>query len=148
MRSLHTRLALLLAAAAATACASTGNLGTAAANAPDPQAAAIAGTFFGSLPVASCTDAEVLLQLGVDQRYALQAHCRLTLQDLPLEQGAWSLEWDGTCVRLVADGGASARELALPLADLLVLANGSCIEPIEDPRGRSLHRAQPGTAGH
>jgi hypothetical protein len=145
---MRTRLALLLAAAIATACTSTGNAGPAAPDAPDPQAAAIAGTFFGSLPVTSCAEADVLLRLGADQRYTLQAHCRPTLQDLPPEQGAWSLEWNGTCARLAPGDGARAREFALPMEDLLVLASGSCIEPIDDPRGRSLHRAQPDLRGN
>ena len=107
-----------------------------------PAATAVEpGTFFGSLPLDGCTGADALLRLQADGRYLLQAHCRATLQDLPPEQGAWSVEWNGTCVRLVADGLAGAREFAVALDDVLVLAAGSCIEPVDDPRGRSLRRA-------
>ncbi|WP_372012923.1 hypothetical protein [Pseudoxanthomonas sp. 10H] len=107
-----------------------------------PVAAAVEpGTFFGSLPLHGCAGADALLRLDADGRYLLQSHCRATLQDLPPEHGAWSVEWNGTCVRLVADGLAGAREFAVALDDLLVLTAGSCIEPVDDPRGRSLHRA-------
>jgi hypothetical protein len=105
------------------------------------------GAFFGSLPLASCaTDAQadVLLRLGEDGRYTLQAHCRALMQDLPPEQGDWSAEWNGTCLRLAPDGFAVPRQFAAPLEDALVLADGSCIDPVEDPRGRILHRALPG----
>ncbi|MBO9717627.1 MAG: copper resistance protein NlpE N-terminal domain-containing protein [Pseudoxanthomonas sp.] len=101
------------------------------------------GTFFGSLPLASCDQADVLLRLGGDGRYTLQAHCRASMKDLPPEQGDWSAEWNGTCVRLVPDGFATPRQFAVPLEDALVLAEGSCIDPVEDPRGRTLHRAPP-----
>ena len=99
------------------------------------------GTFFGTLPLRTCAQADALLRLDGDGHYTLQAHCRATLADLPLEQGGWSVEWNGTCVRLAPDGLAPAREFAIALDDLLVLADGSCVEPIDDPRGRSLHRA-------
>ncbi|UNK57684.1 hypothetical protein MNQ95_00725 [Pseudoxanthomonas daejeonensis] len=117
--------------------------GALASDAADRELPAMSGTFFGSVPLAGCAHADALLRLGPDRRYAMQAHCRTTLEDLPLEQGDWSVEWNGTCVRLVPDGLAGAREFAVALDDLLVLAEGSCIEPVEDPRGRSLHRAQP-----
>ena len=129
------RLAFALALAATVPVAAP------ASDAPDPPAASIPGLFFGTLPLADCAGADVLLELGGDHRYALQAHCRATLLDLPVERGQWSLEWNGTCVRLLPDRLAGARELALPLEDLLVLTDGSCIEPVDDPRGRSLHRA-------
>ncbi|UWX03571.1 hypothetical protein H1235_11320 [Pseudoxanthomonas sp. NC8] len=110
--------------------------------------AVLSGTFFGSMPVAGCEQADALLQLGAERRYTLQAHCRMTLENLPPEQGDWSVEWNGTCLRLVPDGLRGAREFALPADDTLVLADGSCIEPVEDPRGRSLHRMQPAAARH
>ena len=117
-----------------------------ASDAPDPPADSVPGLFFGTLPLAGCAGADVLLELGGDHRYALQAHCRATLVDLPVERGQWSLEWNGTCVRLVPEGalpgaGPRPREFALALDDLMVLTEGSCIEPVDDPRGRSLHRA-------
>jgi hypothetical protein len=105
------------------------------------------GTFFGSLPLAPCAQADVLLRLSGDGRYTLQAHCRASMEDLPLEQGDWSAEWNGTCVRLLPDGFAAPRQFAAPLEGVLVLADGSCIDPVEDPRGRALHRALPGP-GH
>lgn len=109
-----------------------------------PAPAVAAGTFFGTLPLASCAQADALLRLDESGRYALQAHCRATLEDLPLEHGTWTVEWNGTCVRLAPAGVAEpAREFAVPLDSMLVLAAGSCIEPVEDPRGRTLHRAQP-----
>lgn len=129
-------LALLLAAATPM-CAQAVD-GPESSTAPVPP-----GLFFGTLPLAGCAEADVLLHLGNDQRYALQAHCRTTLEDLPIERGQWSVEWNGTCVRLLSDRLAGPRELAVPLDNLLVLADGSCIEPIDDPRGRSLHRAMP-----
>ena len=129
-------LLVLLLATAAPARAS-------AAEAASRGLPAMAGTFFGSVPLAGCAQADALLRLGDDHRYSMQAHCRATLEDLAPEQGQWSLEWNGTCVRLLPDGLAGAREFAVALDDLLVLAEGSCIEPVADPRGRSLHRAQP-----
>ena len=105
------------------------------------------GTYFGTLPLQACAQADALLRLAGDGRYSLQAHCRATLQDRPPEQGDWSVEWNGTCLRLVPGGLAGAREFAIARDDLLVLAEGSCIEPVADPRGRSLHRAHPGLEG-
>ncbi|GEM_PF-660895 len=116
------------------------------ATAAEPVAArqAIAGTYFGSLALAGCGRADALLQLGADHAYTLQAHCVDTLQDLPLQRGTWSIEWNGTCLRLAPATvfSAGGHEFALASDDLLVLASGSCIEPVDDPRGRSLHRAR------
>jgi len=118
-------------------------MGAQAFDGTDPSAASMPGVFFGTLPLPGCAEADALLHLGADHRYALQAHCRTTLEDLPVERGQWSTEWNGTCVRLLSDRLAGPREFAVPLDNLLVLADGSCIEPIDDPRGRSLHRAMP-----
>lgn len=137
-------LALLAGLAGALPCAALEPV------APGPahyRAADLHGLWFGTLPHPACPSADVLLRLDGGGRYALQAHCRATLEALPPDRGHWSVEWDGTCLRLLPDaGGIDARtpprELALPLDDLMVLADGSCLEPVEDPRGRSLHRAR------
>ena len=112
-----------------------------AASAANPTPPTFAGTFFGSLPAASCTSQDVLLELGADGRYARQAHCQDDLQAAPKSAGRWSVTWNGTCVQLTSDDGQQPQEFAIHDDDLLVLTAGSCIEPIEDPRGRTLRRA-------
>lgn len=139
-------LVLLPLAACANGPASTGKGNSSGV---DPQAAMPADTWFGSLPLPGCGAADILLRLQADGAYRLQGHCRASLQALPDERGRWSIEWNGTCARLLPDGallgtGAAPREFALAQDDLMVLAEGSCIEPVDDPRGRSLHRARDG----
>jgi hypothetical protein len=87
----------------------------------------------------------VWLDLRADGRYALQAHCQDDLQAAPTGAGRWSITWNGTCVQLTPDDDRPAQEFAIHDDDLLVLTAGSCIEPVEDPRGRTLRRAD--TAG-
>lgn len=98
--------------------------------------------FFGTLPDAACASLDVQLTLQADGRYSLLSHCQDDLA-ARTEHGRWSVTWNGTCIALAAAAGASpgSREFAIHDDDLLVLATGSCIEPIEDPRGRSLRRA-------
>lgn len=113
-----------------------------AASAANPTPSTFAGTFFGSLPAASCTSQDVLLDLGADGRYALEAHCQDDLQALPRRVGGWSVTWNGTCVQLTPDDDRFPQAFAIHDDDLLVLTSGSCIEPVEDPRGRTLRRAE------
>ncbi len=112
-----------------------------AVSAANPTPATFAGHFFGSLPVAPCASQDVLLDLRADGRYSLQAHCQDDLQAVPMRQGRWSVTWNGTCVQLAPEEGGPPQELAIHDDDLLVLTAGSCIEPVEDPRGRTLRRA-------
>lgn len=116
-----------------------------AAAAAQPTPAAFAGAFFGSLPSVACASQDVMLDLRADGRYGLQAHCQDDLQAAPMRTGRWSVTWNGTCVQLVPDDGQPMQEFAIHDDDLLVLTAGSCIEPVEDPRGRTLRRAD--TAG-
>ena len=147
-RGARTRAAVALLLLPLAACATTP---APAGNGPGtgPDTTTPAGTWFGSLPVAGCGAADILLRLQADGAYRLQGHCRASLQPLPDERGRWSIEWNGTCARLLPDGalfgaGGAPREFALAQDDLIVLAEGSCIEPVDDPRGRSLHRARDG----
>ncbi|MFT3668823.1 MAG: copper resistance protein NlpE N-terminal domain-containing protein [Pseudoxanthomonas sp.] len=117
-----------------------------AASAANPTPATFAGPFFGSLPSTSCVMQDVWLDLRADGRYALQAHCQDDLQAAPTRAGRWSVTWNGTCVQLTPDDDRPAQEFAIHDDDLLVLTAGSCIEPVEDPRGRTLRRAD--TAGN
>ncbi len=116
-----------------------------AASAANPTTTTFAGPFFGSLPSATCVMQDVWLDLRADGRYSLQAHCQDDLQAAPARTGRWSVTWNGTCVQLAPDDDRPAQEFAIHDDDLLVLTAGSCIEPIEDPRGRTLRRAA--TAG-
>ncbi|PPJ43781.1 MULTISPECIES: copper resistance protein NlpE N-terminal domain-containing protein [unclassified Pseudoxanthomonas] len=113
-----------------------------AASAANPTPPTFAGTFFGSLPAEACASQDVLLDLGADGRYVLEAHCQDDLQAAPKRAGRWSVTWNGTCVQLAPEDGQPAQEFAIHDDDLLVLTAGSCIEPIEDPRGRTLRRAE------
>lgn len=113
-----------------------------AASAASPAPSTFAGTFFGSLPAETCASQDVLLDLGADGRYALEAHCQDDLQAAPMRAGRWSVTWNGTCVQLAPEDGGPAQEFAIHDDDLLVLTAGSCIEPVEDPRGRTLRRAE------
>ncbi|WP_447939981.1 copper resistance protein NlpE N-terminal domain-containing protein [Pseudoxanthomonas mexicana] len=113
-----------------------------AASAANPAPSTFAGTFFGSLPAKACASQDVLLDLGADGRYTLEAHCQDDLQAAPRRAGRWSVTWNGTCVQLAPEDGQPAKEFAIHDDDLLVLTAGSCIEPVEDPRGRTLRRAQ------
>ncbi|WP_296282636.1 copper resistance protein NlpE N-terminal domain-containing protein [Pseudoxanthomonas sp.] len=113
-----------------------------AASAANPAPPTFAGTFFGSLPAEACALQDVLLDLGADGRYALEAHCQDDLQAAPRRAGRWSVTWNGTCVQLVPEDGGPAQEFAIHDDDLLVLTAGSCIELVEDPRGRTLRRAE------
>lgn len=140
-RPFHRGLAVLLLGVAATAAAQEGTP-------PDDRGARdrLAGGYFGSLPLDGCTRADALLQLHDDGTYALQAHCVATMQALSVEHGIWSITWNGTCVQLAQPDRLTLSGHAFALASdaLLVLADGSCIEPVADPRGRSLHRVLPG----
>ena len=111
------------------------------AAAANPTPASFAGPFLGSLPSTGCAMQDVLLDLRADGRYTLQAHCQDDLRAAPVSAGRWSVTWNGTCVQLVPDHGQPAQEFAIHQEDLLVLTSGSCIEPVEDPRGRTLRRA-------
>lgn len=110
------------------------------ASAAHPAPSTFAGRFFGSLPAASCVSQDVLLDLRGDGRYTLRTHCQDDLQTLVLD-GRWAVTWNGTCVQLTPDRDVPAQEFAIHDDDLLVLTAGSCIEPVEDPRGRTLRRA-------
>lgn len=118
-----------------------------AASAANPTPATFYGRFFGSLPQAACASQDVLLDLGADGRYALQAHCQDDLQASPVVRGTWSVTWNGTCIQLLPDNRSPIREFAIHDDNLLVLTAGTCIEPVEDPRGRTLRRADDGTPG-
>ena len=111
------------------------------ASAANPTPATFAGPFFGSLPSTSCVMQDVWLDLRADGRYRLHAHCQDDLQAAPVRTGRWSVTWNGTCVQLAPDDDRPAQEFAIHDDDLLVLTAGSCIEPVEDPRGRTLRRA-------
>ncbi len=115
-----------------------------AASAANPTPATVAGPFFGSLPSTSCVMQDVWLDLRADGRYRLQTHCQDDLQ-ASTHDGRWSVTWNGTCVQLTPDDDRPPQEFAMHDTDLLVLTAGSCIEPVEDPRGRTLRRAA--TAG-
>ena len=112
------------------------------ASAAHPTPATLHGRFFGTLPAAACVSQDVLLALHADGHYVLQAHCQDDLQATPIRRGDWSVTWNGTCVRLTSEHGDDrALEFAIHDDDLLVLTAGSCVEPVEDPRGRTLRRA-------
>ncbi|TQM12777.1 NlpE-like protein [Pseudoxanthomonas sp. 3HH-4] len=112
------------------------------ASAANPTPATFTGWFFGTVPDAACISHDALLDLQADGRYTLQGHCQDDLQAAPLRTGQWSVMWNGTCVQLMPDGHAARPlEFAIHDDDLLVLTIGSCIEPVEDPRGRTLRRA-------
>lgn len=112
-----------------------------AASAANPTPATFAGPFYGTLPSATCVMQDVWLDLRADGGYTLRAHCQDDLQAAPTHAGRWSVTWNGTCVQLTPDDGGTAQEFAIHDDDLLVLTSGSCIEPVEDPRGRTLRRA-------
>ena len=114
------------------------SLAVAAAN---PTPATFAGQFFGTVADRACASRDALLSLQADGHYALQMHCQDDLQATPASRGRWSVTWNGTCVQLTSDEGRPAQEFAIHDDDLLVLTTGSCIEPVEDPRGRTLRRA-------
>lgn len=102
---------------------------------------AVAGRYFGTLPDGACNALDVLLGLEADGRYVLQSHCQDDLASRTTG-GTWAVTWNGTCVELASAGGAGPRRaFAVHDEGLLVLADGSCIEPVEDPRGRTLRRA-------
>ena len=119
------------------------SLAVAAAN---PTPATFAGQFFGTVADRACASQDALLSLRADGHYALQMHCQDDLQATPVLHGRWSMTWNGTCVLLTPDSpSAQPLEFAIHDDDLLVLTTGSCIEPVEDPRGRTLRRAVDGT---
>ena len=121
--------------------------GTAVAGKVEPDAIgnAVAGRYFGTLPSDTCLSLDVLLTLGADGRYVLQSYCQDDLA-FSTTRSAWTVTWNGTCVDLApADEAQPRREFAIHDNDLLVLTTGSCIEPVEDPRGRMLRRSD--TAG-
>lgn len=112
------------------------------ASAGDKALATFAGRFYGSVSDATCASRDMLLTLQADGSYAVQSHCQDDLQASPMQEGTWSQTWNGTCVQLVPAARTSATlEFAIHDDDLLVLTTGSCIEPVEDPRGRTLRRA-------
>ena len=114
--------------------------------AANPTPAAFAGQFFGTVTDRACVSQDALLSLRADGRYALQTHCQDDLQAASVRRGRWSVTWNGTCVQLTSDDvPAQSLEFAIHDDDLLVLTTGSCVEPVEDPRGRMLRRAD--TAG-
>lgn len=132
MTSLRTTCAVFLLAAA--------SHGAAASAAEAPAPAFADGQFFGTLPDPGCAWLDAVLELRADGRYRLHTFCQ---QDLQAHEwtGTWSVTWNGTCVALAADGvGSPVREFAIHDEALLVLAQGSCIEPVDDPRGRTLRR--------
>ena len=98
------------------------------------------GQFFGTVSDRTCVSQDALLSLHADGQYTLQMHCQDDLQATPVRRGRWSVTWNGTCVELAPEGSAQALEFAIHDDDLLVLTTGSCIEPVEDPRGRTLRR--------
>ena len=102
---------------------------------------AIAGQYFGTLPSDTCSSLDVLLTLGAEGRYILQSYCQDDLTS-STTRSVWTVTWNGTCVDLAAgtDPAGRQREFAIHDDDLLVLTTGSCIEPVEDPRGRTLRR--------
>ncbi|CAN7244559.1 copper resistance protein NlpE N-terminal domain-containing protein [Pseudoxanthomonas sp. LjRoot143] len=111
----------------------------------DGDRKAVAGRYFGTLPSGACSSLDVLLTLDVDGRYVLQSYCQDDLAS-STTHGTWAVTWNGTCVDLApADDAQPRREFALHDDDLLVLTAGSCVESVEDPRGRMLRRAD--TAG-
>jgi hypothetical protein len=113
-----------------------------AAAAANPTPATFAGQFFGTVTDRVCASQDALLSLSADGHYALQLHCQDDLQATPVRHGRWSVTWNGTCVQLTPDDvPAQPLEFAIHDDDLLVLTIGSCIEPVEDPRGRTLRRA-------
>ena len=137
LRSHHVRPALLLAVALVAP-------GTSAAGMSDATTAgkAVAGRYFGTLPSATCSSLDVLLTLDVDGRYVLQSYCQDDLTSSTTRH-TWTVTWNGTCVDLAPGAGPAGqrREFAIHDDHLLVLTTGSCIEPVEDPRGRTLRRA-------
>ena len=102
---------------------------------------AVAGQYFGTLPSDTCSSLDVLLTLDADGRYVLQSYCQDDLTS-STTRNAWTATWNGTCVDLApgAEPAGQRREFAIHDDDLLVLTAGSCIEPVEDPRGRTLRR--------
>lgn len=113
--------------------------------AADAVPANFTGRFFGTLADGACASQDALLTLHADGRYALQTHCQEDLQAAPVRRGRWSMAWNGTCVQLAPDRPpAQSLEFAIHDDNLLVLTTGSCIEPVEDPRGRTLRRALDG----
>ncbi|WP_394696812.1 copper resistance protein NlpE N-terminal domain-containing protein [Pseudoxanthomonas japonensis] len=110
--------------------------------AANPTPATFAGQFFGTMTDRACASQDALLSLQADGHYTLQMHCQDDLQATPASRGRWSVTWNGTCVQLKPDDvPAQPLEFAIHDDDLLVLTTGSCIEPVEDPRGRTLRRA-------
>lgn len=110
--------------------------------ADDGAEEAIAGRYFGTLPDRACASLDILLTLDATGRYDLQSHCQDDLQSWA-HGGAWSVTWNGTCVQLApATHAAPSYEFAMHDDGLLALATGSCVEPVDDPRGRSLRRVR------
>ncbi len=110
--------------------------------AANPTPATFAGQFFGTVSDQACASQDALLSLRADGHYALQTHCQDDLQATPVRRGRWSVTWNGTCIQLTPDDApAKPLEFAIHDDDLLVLTTGSCIEPVADPRGRTLRRA-------
>jgi uncharacterized lipoprotein NlpE involved in copper resistance len=143
LRSHAVRAALVLAAALMAP-------GTSTAGTTDATTAGktVAGRYFGTLPSATCSSLDVLLTLDADGRYVLQSYCQDDLT-ASTTRSSWTVTWNGTCVDLAsgADPAERRREFAIHDDNLLVLTAGSCIEPVEDPRGRTLRRAA-GQDGH
>lgn len=112
----------------------------------DGDRKAVAVRYFGTLPSGTCSSLDVLLTLDVDGRYTLQSYCQDDLAS-STTNSTWAVTWNGTCVDLApADETQPRREFALHDDDLLVLTAESCVEPVEDPRGRMLRRANTGGA--
>jgi hypothetical protein len=105
---------------------------------------ALAGRYFGTLPSdtpGTCSSLDALLTLNVDGSYVLQFYCQDELVSWTVRR-TWTVTWNGTCVDLdPQDHAQPRREFAIHDEGLLVLTTGSCMEPVEDPRGRTLHRA-------
>ncbi len=122
--------------------------GTAVAGKVDEDVArkAVAGRYFGTLPSDTCSSLDVLLTLAADGRYVLQSYCQDDLAS-STTHSTWAVTWNGTCVDLApADDAQPRHEFAIHDEDLLVLTAGSCVEPVEDPRGRMLRRADTAAA--
>jgi len=102
---------------------------------------ALAGRYFGTLPDAGCASLDVLLTLEANGHYTLQSYCQDDLAS-QTTQRTWAATWHGTCLELAPAGPAQPhRAFAIHDEGLLVLATGGCLEPVDDPRGRTLRRA-------
>ena len=86
-----------------------------AASAANPTPSTFAGTFFGSLPAASCASQDVLLDLGADGRYALMLergkNREMTAADITAELKAIHGQNDSATVLVNGERDASYQTL-------------------------------------